>query len=88
MIVPDSTQQGVLTRTERLMRMVADGTIAPSSGDQPVRVTLSIRVARLDPGEEAVKWLERADRALYAAKRAGRARVMTADEANSAAAAG
>jgi diguanylate cyclase len=82
-IVPDSTQQGVLTRTERLMRTVSETTIAPSTGNQPVRVTLSIGLARLIPGEEALQWLERADKALYAAKRAGRARVMTADQVNS-----
>jgi diguanylate cyclase len=80
-IVPDSTQQGVLMRTERLMKMVSESTIAPSSGDQPIRVTLSIGLTRLVPGEEAAQWLERADKALYAAKRAGRARVMTADQA-------
>jgi diguanylate cyclase len=78
-IVPDSTQQGVLARTERLLKTMAETTIAPTASDQPVRVTLSVGVARLNPGEEAGGWLERADRALYAAKRAGRARVLTAE---------
>jgi len=46
-----------------------------SKGSQ---VTVSIGVATLAPNEEAPHWLERADAALYLAKRDGRNRVVTA----------
>jgi len=58
---------------ERLRRRVA------ASGETPA-VTVSIGLAPGVAGEGAAAWLERADRALYAAKAAGRDRVMTGDE--------
>jgi diguanylate cyclase (GGDEF)-like protein len=45
---------------------------------QRFRVTVSIGLAELAPGEAPEAWLERADRALYDAKRAGRDRVAVA----------
>jgi diguanylate cyclase (GGDEF)-like protein len=55
-----------------------------SMPDQPaftVQVTLSAGVATLRPGEGREGLVGRADRALYAAKRAGRNRVESGDEA-------
>lgn len=43
--------------------------------DEPVRVTVSMGVARLRQGETAASWIERADRSLYRAKENGRDRV-------------
>lgn len=43
------------------------------------RMTASAGVAELGAGEDVERWLGRADRALYAAKQAGRNRVMAAD---------
>lgn len=42
------------------------------------RITLSIGIAEYTPGEEIAALIERADKALYDAKRAGRNRVVEA----------
>lgn len=42
-----------------------------------LRVTLSVGVAALEPGEDAAAWFARTDRGLYAAKSGGRDRVAT-----------
>lgn len=47
----------------------------------PVRVTMSLGVAQIGEGESLEEALTRADAALYAAKRAGRDRVCSADPA-------
>ncbi len=59
---------------ERLRRGVAD-LAAPAGTD--ARVTVSIGVAEFTPGEAAAALIERADRALYRAKGAGRNQVAT-----------
>jgi diguanylate cyclase len=58
-----------------------------SSGEHLGRVTLSVGVAALGPGDTPQSLLERADVCLYAAKRSGRNRVIcqTDPEANQAA---
>lgn len=59
---------------ERLLKALADLTVATSSG--PVRFTVSIGLALFDPaGDTLEDLMKRADEALYAAKRAGRNRV-------------
>ena len=42
---------------------------------EPIRITASMGIARLRPGETAAAWIERADRALYLAKNGGRDRI-------------
>ncbi len=42
---------------------------------EPLRITASMGIARLRPGETAAAWIERADRALYRAKNGGRDRI-------------
>ncbi len=59
---------------ERIRGAVENGTIVTPQGEQ-VRVTLSIGLAHLAPGESFSEALTRADAALYAAKNAGRNRV-------------
>ncbi|MEO6800039.1 MAG: diguanylate cyclase [Rhodanobacter sp.] len=46
--------------------------------DRPIRVTVSIGLAALRPGESIEQWLSRADKALYQAKRDGRNRCAAA----------
>jgi len=43
--------------------------------EEPIRMTASMGIARLRQGETAASWVERADRALYQAKNAGRDRI-------------
>ena len=46
--------------------------------DHVVSVTASIGVAEVQPGDDAAVWVDRADKALYEAKRAGRDRLIAA----------
>jgi diguanylate cyclase len=69
----ESTLERVMQRAERLRDTQSRLEVATPTG--PVIVTISIGVARHEAGEAPGHWLERADRALYAAKHAGRDRV-------------
>ena len=46
------------------------------AGDEPVRFTFSAGLAPWQSGDNVARWLDRADRALYAAKAAGRNRTV------------
>jgi diguanylate cyclase (GGDEF)-like protein/PAS domain S-box-containing protein len=71
--MPSVTLEEGYAFAERLRHAVAAGRPATPSG--PVDVTVSIGVARFAPGDTASSMMERADAAMYAAKRAGRNRV-------------
>lgn len=58
---------------ERVRAAIAATTIQHSP--DPIRVTVSIGIAELKPGDTLDRLLDRADQALYQAKRAGRNRV-------------
>jgi len=70
LLVPHTTCDELTALAERLRQAVAGelDVIEP-------RVTVSIGVAMLHPGESARQWLSRADEAMYRAKRLGRDRV-------------
>jgi diguanylate cyclase (GGDEF)-like protein len=75
-LLPETDREGARSIAERLRARI--GELAMSSGGGVVHTTVSIGVA-CHPGDdagEAGTLLERADRALYAAKQAGRDRVM------------
>jgi diguanylate cyclase (GGDEF)-like protein/PAS domain S-box-containing protein len=64
---------------ERIRRSVeASPTRLPGGGGLPVAVTVSIGISALAPGETLEALADRADRAMYAAKEAGRNRVAVA----------
>lgn len=65
---------------ERIRVDIADGALVVEGAD-PLVLTISIGVATLEHGEGLASLLGRGDSALYAAKRAGRNRVLTADAA-------
>jgi diguanylate cyclase (GGDEF)-like protein len=53
-------------------------TLCFQRGGRVFGVTVSIGVAEIKPGEQIEPWIERADRALYAAKQSGRNKVVEA----------
>lgn len=74
--LPDTTLDIALERAQSIRAAIARNVVEYQ--DQPIRVTTSIGVAELGPGESLEQWLSRADAALYAAKRSGRDCCMTA----------
>ncbi len=73
LLLPRIDEAAALQMAESLRELIA---ASPLLLDQ--RVTVSIGVSVLQPGQDTRGWLKRADTALYAAKRAGRNRVMAA----------
>ena len=63
---------------ERLRQAVQAMQVPVAQGGQPITVTVSIGLARHAPADPLAGTLERADRALYAAKAGGRNRVVPA----------
>ena len=63
---------------ERLRADFATIEHRPREGGEVFHVTLSAGLATLDEGEDLSSWVQAADRALYAAKEAGRDRVVVA----------
>jgi diguanylate cyclase (GGDEF)-like protein/PAS domain S-box-containing protein len=79
-LLPETDGQGALAVAERLREAAAQIRIAPAPASR--RVTVSIGVASLLPGEAAIETvLARADEALYDAKAAGRDRIVMAPPA-------
>lgn len=60
---------------ERGMGAIRNLEIRRTGVPEPLRISVSMGIARLRPGETAASWIERADRALYQAKNAGRDRI-------------
>jgi diguanylate cyclase (GGDEF)-like protein len=77
MILPGCDETGAATVAERLRAGVAGGAFTALGREIPV--TSSFGVAELAAGETVHGLLLRADEALYAAKRAGRNRVVVAE---------
>ena len=64
---------------ERIRRSIEDSPLrSPTGGGWPIPVTVSIGIAVLAPGETLDAFADRADRAMYDAKRAGRNRISVA----------
>jgi len=78
LLLPDTAAADALAVAERLRALVQ----ATPMVDEPV--TVSIGVAGLDDGQTQDLWLRRADSVLYAAKNAGRNRVVGASDGVSA----
>jgi diguanylate cyclase (GGDEF)-like protein len=75
-ILPGSGADGARQVAERVRMALASKPV--ETGEGPVPVTVSVGVAEYQAGESVRDLLERADRALYAAKHGGRNRVAAA----------
>jgi diguanylate cyclase len=76
-ILPGTTLRSALTVADHVRRAVmTKELIKRSTGEQLGRITVSVGIAMLRKGESGAALIERADNALYAAKRHGRNRVM------------
>ena len=81
-LLPATPQSAALDTAERIRRVIAAQTM-PVQLAEPLRITVSLGLAMLAPGEDpvaqAAALVQRADQALYAAKQGGRNRVQAAD---------
>lgn len=76
-LLPETSLSGAVALGRQICSLVAHGHIKRSDGEIVGEVTVSIGVAVAGEGELLDKLLERADAALYTAKRMGRNRVAT-----------
>jgi diguanylate cyclase len=76
-VLPDTVLRSAITVAEHIRRAVMTKELMKrSTGEHLGRVTISIGVAAMHPGDTAQSLIERADKCLYAAKRNGRNRVI------------
>ncbi|HYM31035.1 MAG TPA: GGDEF domain-containing protein [Candidatus Cybelea sp.] len=80
-ILPRTSLKDAITVAEHIRHDIAKRNLVKRSTGEPVgKVTLSLGVARFEPGEPVGEFLRRADEALYAAKHGGRNRVVAQAE--------
>ena len=76
-ILPDTSLREAVTVAEHIRRAVMTKELVKrSTGENLGRITISIGVATLKPGDTVNSLYDRADQCLYAAKRGGRNRVV------------
>lgn len=76
-VLPDTILRSAITVADHIRRAVMTKELMKrSTGEHLGRITISLGVATLRPGDTAQSLLERADACLYAAKRHGRNRVI------------
>ncbi|HEU4866487.1 MAG TPA: diguanylate cyclase [Actinomycetota bacterium] len=73
LVLPNRTIEEAARGADRFRRLVAEATAGPHL---PASATLSAGVARVLPGESVENVIDRADKALYQAKRGGRNQVV------------
>lgn len=79
-ILPETNLQSGLKVAEILRRLVESKEVVNKTNQETLgRITLSVGVAEYKTGESISEFIERADAALYQAKRAGRNRVLPAE---------
>ena len=77
-VLPNTVLRSAITVADHIRRAVMTKELMKrSTGEHLGRVTVSVGVASLRPGDTMASLIERADGCLYAAKRAGRNRVIS-----------
>lgn len=76
LLLPDTQEAAAAVVAEQLRASIAESRLLDGR-----RLTVSIGVSELQPGESVDSWMKHADDALYAAKKAGRNRVVCAGPA-------
>jgi diguanylate cyclase len=80
-LLPQTSIAGAAAVAEQIRGTVAQGRICRPDGNESIgQVTLSVGVAVAKPGDTLEALLERADAAMYTAKRAGRNRISLATD--------
>jgi diguanylate cyclase len=80
-VLPRTDLAGCAAIAERIRQSIADGKFARrSTGELLPQVTVSIGVGQFQFGESMADLIDRCDRALYLAKKAGRNRVVSERE--------
>jgi diguanylate cyclase len=80
-LLPQTSLTGAAAVAEQIRGTVEQGRICRPDGNESIgQVTLSVGVAIARPGDTLEALLERADAAMYAAKRAGRNRISVAGD--------
>ena len=79
-LLPNTEPQAVLHAARRIGSIIRKTPFTLTGGHPPVRVTISVGVALAKPSEDLEAVIERADRALYAAKAGGRDRVTVSEQ--------
>jgi diguanylate cyclase (GGDEF)-like protein len=70
LLLPDARESAAAAVAQQLCASISESALLEGQ-----RVTASIGVSELHPGETLDSWMKRADDAMYAAKKAGRDRV-------------
>jgi len=76
-LLPDTTAEAAIIPAERLRKRFSAIPFLPHPDEEPRKVTLSIGVAEFRPGMTIDDLVRSADRAMYAAKNAGRDRTVS-----------
>lgn len=74
-LLPQTEYQNALKLADTLRQKVASFTLKVKGQDKPLKLTISAGVATYQIGEDIEKLIERADKALYQAKKSGRNKV-------------
>lgn len=74
-ILPETPFESALVAAERIRKKVEEEPVANEETQPNGKITVSIGVATLKEGDDMIKLIEAADKALYAAKEEGRNRV-------------
>jgi diguanylate cyclase (GGDEF)-like protein len=74
-ILPETEGSEAATVAERIRAAVEKETFPTQNEDEPIFITISIGVTEYQPGEDIAFFIQRADKAMYKSKEAGRNQV-------------